>query len=414
MAHSANNIELFDPQLFSDEQHFLIAYSGGADSTALLHFCAHHPSLKNRVRAIHINHQLQKPSSEWQSHCEKQCRLWQIPIVVECLTLSDDSENTAREGRRAAFEQHIKHSEVLLTGHHLQDQVETVLFRLFRGTGLKGLGGMQSYSKLPSGHTIHRPLLLISKGQINTYLEFNQLTWVEDPSNQKNQYSRNKIRNQLLPVIEQYDEHAVQAIRQSAAYLQKSHELLLQLLPKDNPIPMNNLVTSTFLHHWIQKQGINPPPAKHLDAFMISCLQAEKHKNPSITWARYTLSLWHKQLYLLKRVAQPKNATLDFHQHIKLPCGGQISFSRPLDMRSLQIRYGVTGFRIKLTKHAQHKSIKKLHQEQKTPPWDKVITPFIYHNNELLAVGSWCTQSFEQLLAANNCDFSWQKPNQIL
>lgn len=414
MAHSANKTSLFDIQGFSANQHFLIAYSGGADSTALLHYCAHNPQIKNRIRAIHINHQLQQQSDAWQSHCQKQCKDWKVPVVIERMNLNDDSENTARNARRDAFEQHLKSNEVLLTGHHLQDQIETVLFRLFRGTGLKGIGGMQENSKLPNGQLIHRPLLHLNKSKITSYLQSNHLSWLEDPSNHINQYSRNHIRNELLPVIKSYDEHAFEAISKSSQQLQASHELLMQLMPAQNPLPWHCVNNTTFLHHWIQKQNINPPPAKQLDAFINSCNHAEKNKKPSIHWHNHCLILWREQLYLLNPIPQPEDTTLPFKQNMALPCGGQIAFSQPLGINLLQIRYAVTGARIKQAGHTHHKSIKKLHQEQQTSPWDKYITPFIYHQESLVAVGSWVSEDFHQQLIKNNCDFSWQKPKQVL
>ncbi len=414
MAHSANKLKLFDPAQYPAEQHFLIAYSGGSDSTALLHFCAHHNQLKGRIRAIHINHQIQAESNDWQKHCESQCHAWQIPLVTTRVCLDDDSENSARNARRQAFMQHLKTNEILLTGHHQQDQVETVLFRLFRGTGIKGLGGISNHSQLPQGQHISRPLLGLRKQHIIEYLHAFKLIWLEDPSNQSSRYSRNHIRHQFLPSIQAYSEHAYDAICQTAEHLQHSHRLLMRLMPEDNPLPLINDIDATYLHHWLQKKGVYPPGIHQLENFMTSCKQAAQHKHPELNWSTMRLIYWHHQFFLLHQAPQTKDTVLPFQPCMSLPCGGQLLFSEPMDISCLQIKYQVTGTRLKLAQHAHHKTVKKLFQEAQTPPWDKNITPFIYHGEQLLAVGSWCSESLTQLMDQNNCQYSWQKPIQIL
>ena len=97
-----------------------------------------------------------------------------------------------------------------------------------------------------------------------------------------------------------------------------------------------------------------------------------------------------------------------------MPCGGSLQFSHDLPLDDLLICYGVLGERLKMAQHKHHKTIKKLHQEHNTPPWIKTVTPFIYHNDQLLAVGDWQRETFKQLLEVNNCQYSWQKPEQIL
>lgn len=414
MVPSANHTELFDVGSLPANPCFLIAYSGGSDSTALLHFCAQHPALQGRIRAIHVNHQLQDEANDWQQHCARQCQDWQVPLVVARVTPDGASEDAARQARLQAFESHLKEGECLLTAHHRQDQAETVLFRLLRGTGLKGMTGIAQHHQWQQ-HASFRPLLNVSKTTINDYLSSHELTWCHDPSNDENHYQRNHIRNQLLPMIETRQPNAVTHLTETASRLAESLACLHQLLPDDNPLPLTaHNISAAFIHHWLEKQGHAVFTAKQLNNFIETIQQAAADKAPTLEHQQCRLIAWKQQLFLLKPPAQLESQTYAFDQQLALGAGGQVSFSKNLPITQIDVAYQLPGQKLLMAGHAHHKTIKKLHQEAQTTPWDKAATPFLFVDQKLVAHGEWVSASWDAFLKSHNAQYTWHKASQIL
>ncbi len=186
-------------------QAFLIALSGGLDSTVLLSLFAklrqkrpHLPPLS--VRAIHIHHGLSPNADSWAKHCQDLCDQFQIPLIIERVQVDKTNgiEAGAREARYQAIKKHLQTQEILVTAHHLNDQTETFFLALKRGSGLKGLGAMQQQSVL-FGMPILRPLLGFTRTQLENYAQKEKLNWITDESNEDNRYDRNFLRNEILP-----------------------------------------------------------------------------------------------------------------------------------------------------------------------------------------------------------------------
>ena len=179
-----------------------VAFSGGLDSSVLLQVIGDYPSLKRKCTALHINHGLQELSDDWEKICEDKALSLGISFKSWKLkNLQSFSENSMRDERLKIFENWVNDNDIILTGHHLEDQAETILFRIFRGTGLKGLKGISKTAKVKNIN-FHRPFLEKSKKDLLLYAEEKNLNWVEDPSNKESYFSRNKIRNDLIPNIE--------------------------------------------------------------------------------------------------------------------------------------------------------------------------------------------------------------------
>jgi tRNA(Ile)-lysidine synthase len=170
-----------------------VAFSGGLDSTVLLHmlvWLAHRHELPV-IRAIHVHHGLQAAGDHWPAHCQAVCDGLGIPLqVVRVKVLPGASmERAAREARYEALSGCLSEGDLLLTGQHRDDQAETVLFRLLRGAGVRGLAAMPVERPLGLGRLL-RPLLGVSRAELEAYARRNALRWVEDPSNQDHDYSR--------------------------------------------------------------------------------------------------------------------------------------------------------------------------------------------------------------------------------
>ncbi|MBA1274257.1 tRNA lysidine(34) synthetase TilS [Stutzerimonas azotifigens] len=213
-----------------------IAYSGGLDSCVLLHLLARLTRAQPLppISAIHVHHGLQSGADAWADHCRETCRALGVPLEVARVRVAASAslENAAREARYAAFETRLGDGEVLLTAQHRDDQAETLLFRLLRGAGLKGLAAMSPTRALGRGLLL-RPLLGVGRGELEAWARAEGLSWVEDPSNASLDYSRNYLRHQIIPAFEQRWPAAVPAIARAAGHLAEAQGLLDELAELD-------------------------------------------------------------------------------------------------------------------------------------------------------------------------------------
>ncbi|MBY0403555.1 MAG: tRNA lysidine(34) synthetase TilS, partial [Cyanobacteria bacterium] len=222
------------------QTHFVIAYSGGVDSTVLLHLMA---KLREKyplvLTAAYYHHGWREENIDEVGILHQNCQQTKIPLVIiPCDKTLPKTEGAAREARYKAFIHLAKDIDAqgILTGHQADDQVETLLFHLFRGTGIEGLSGIQKKlmfqqegffeGKIP----VIRPLLDIFREGISRYAQLNQITFFEDPTNQDNHYQRNAIRNQLIPLIQERFPQAKSAILRLATLTAGDMEILQETL----------------------------------------------------------------------------------------------------------------------------------------------------------------------------------------
>lgn len=213
-----------------------IALSGGLDSTVLLHLLA---NLAQRealppLGAVHIHHGLQTAADAWPAHCRELCAALSVPLHIEYVHVAAGAslEQAARDARYAALAAHLAAGEVLLTAQHRDDQAETLLFRLLRGAGVQGLAAMPASRALGVGQLV-RPLLNCSRAELQAYAQVHDLRWVEDPSNSDEHFSRNYLRRQVLPIIQQRWPQATATMARSAAHLHEAGKLLDELAQQD-------------------------------------------------------------------------------------------------------------------------------------------------------------------------------------
>ena len=205
-----NHADLAPPSLahFSPSLPFAVALSGGADSCALLLACVRRWPMQ--VRAVHVHHGLQAAADDFAAHCQILCDLWSVPLVitrVQAHAASGESpEDAARLARYQAYAQVLQTHwggaiQDIALAQHADDQVETVLLALTRGAGLPGLSAMPALAER-GGLRIHRPWLDVPSQQLRDWLVQEGVTWIEDPTNQDQRYTRNRIRHQLLPALD--------------------------------------------------------------------------------------------------------------------------------------------------------------------------------------------------------------------
>lgn len=290
-----------------------VAYSGGLDSTVLLHWLAHSP-LHSRLSAIHVHHGLSDHADEWLEFCQQQATAWQVPFhsaQVRVKARGEGLEGAARQARYAVFQQRLEPQDGLLLAHHCDDQLETFAQRWLRGSGLRGLGAMRR-SRQQHGFRLMRPLLRLSRQQLQDYAQQHQLSWIEDESNTDTQHSRNWWRHHGLPPIWQRFSSAKPAALRTVERLQQDAEtleLLLQqqLAPLLSHSPWPGTVHerldltllwqqpaalhSYLLRQWWMQHGLELPPQARLDSWL-TMLQAPADKQPTgqlggHQWVRY-------------------------------------------------------------------------------------------------------------------------------
>jgi tRNA(Ile)-lysidine synthase len=241
---SANNsanagVGLLAPS-FQPELPLAVAFSGGADSTALLLACTR--KWPGQVRAIHIHHGLQAAADGFASHCQALCEQLQVPVVLCKVNANHEAgqspEDAARKARYSALSEAVC-AHPLLEGvkdiavaQHADDQVETLLLALTRGAGLPGLASMPS-TWIRDGLTWHRPLLSVPGAQLRKYLTQAQVTWIEDPTNQDQQFTRNRIRAHLLPALELAFPQFRDTFSRSASHAAEAQEILNEVAAAD-------------------------------------------------------------------------------------------------------------------------------------------------------------------------------------
>ena len=247
---------------------FAVALSGGADSTALLIACA--TRWPGRVHAVHVHHGLQAAADGFAAHCVALCERMQVPLVVQRVNAAhaagESPEDAARQARYRALAEalhnnwggEIKH---MALAQHADDQVETLLLALSRGAGLPGLACMPRVAER-HGVTYHRPWLGVPSSQFRDALRASGETWVEDPTNTDTRYTRNRIRAELLPVLEQAFPSFRQTFARSASHAAQAQTLLQELAQQDlqqvgNPPAIKALQQfsesrqSNVLRHWL-------------------------------------------------------------------------------------------------------------------------------------------------------------------
>jgi tRNA(Ile)-lysidine synthase len=258
---------------------FAVALSGGADSTAMLLACA--TRWPGRVRAIHVHHGLQAAAEGFVQHCEALCQRLNVPLVVVRVNAAhaagESPENAARQARYAALTEALQqnwggHIKDIVLAQHADDQVETLLLALSRGAGLPGLASMPALAER-GGVTYHRPWLHVLGQVLRLSLTQAGQTWVEDPTNSDTRFTRNRIRAQVVPVLEQVFPSFRQTFARSARHAAQAQVLLTELAEQDlqavgHPPSIHALQAlsearqSNVLRHWLMWEGTQASAAQ--------------------------------------------------------------------------------------------------------------------------------------------------------
>ncbi|CAL4318893.1 tRNA(Ile)-lysidine synthase [Buchnera aphidicola (Sipha maydis)] len=400
---------------------FLLAYSGGIDSTVLLYKLLKYKKKKNiSIRAIHINHQINPESKNWSKYCKKICNKNNIPIIVKKIHfLKKNIEAQARKQRYHIFKKNLLPKEVLLTGHNLDDQCETLLLSIKRGSGLQGLSGI-SYKKKFFKNYLIRPLLKFSKNKIKKWAISKNLTWIEDKSNYDVSYDRNFLRHKIIPKIHQRWNFFKKNCLKISKIIYQEHKLLNKLilsilkknLYKKNALKINKIKKMhNKMQYLIIKKWISFRIKKNLSHHFIkkiikNILQKNKKKNPHIEFKKYEIWNYNEHLYLIKKTPKMKDFIIFWHypyKKIKFPKNfgflkmknkkhtkKSLNIRAPKKKQIISIKFH-TNKKIKINNN-RPKTLKKIFNEYKIPPWKRKKIPLLFYNNIFIsAIGMFVT-----------------------
>lgn len=419
----------------------VIAYSGGVDSHVLLHACA---NLSDRFKtiqfkAIYINHGLHKDAANWCDHC----RLVSIGVGIEFTSIRVDASNivgegpeqAARHARYQALQTVIDDASLLMTAQHQDDQAETLMLQLLRGSGIKGLAAMPSLARFGAGQ-IARPFLNHSKQSLLDYAKKNHLDWIEDPSNSDTALNRNYLRQRVIPLIKQRWPAFAKTTSRTALHCAEADSVLSDCLSaygteanaetfdcraiKALTKPAQRLV----LREWLAQNELTLPSQKVLEQIQ-RVLSSHSTKSACVGWGEHQIRYFADTLYLCEYSQNPTRFSPINWQGSRVALVGNLGSLQITKTQSvgisqskwdaaahISVRSRLGGERIKLANRKGSKKLKHLYQEAKVLPWLRDNVPLIYIDDKLAAVADlWLAEEFCAEAGEATYQIEWLHPN---
>ena len=401
-----------------------VSLSGGVDSIVLLYALNQCLDKGCLIRAIHINHNLAKDSQVWADFCKRTCDRIQIQIDIHSIKVKNTEgfgiEAAARKARYQKLQRSIQEGEWLMTAHHQEDQLETILLRMARGTGIQGLQGIQKQFNFGKGKIL-RPLLDVSKSEVLGYARKNNLDWVEDASNQETYFDRNFLRMNVIPKLKERWPAFSSSVSRLSNISNQTSTLLKELAQQDlgSNYPIKNLDIDilknksngrviNIIRFLILKNEMTVPSMKVLNSG-VNILLNPKSVNPTMVWNNYCIKRYVDKLYFLKlSELQPNQSNKLMHWSIDEPLildedgsslAAIMAIGRGLSLKkcnkNLDVQFRKGGESIRPVGHKITKKLKKLFQEDHILPWTRDKIPLLYKKNELIGVGDlWFNQNY--------------------
>ncbi|GGM93266.1 tRNA lysidine(34) synthetase TilS [Shewanella xiamenensis] len=442
---SVHIARFLDSLPFQAGSKLVLAYSGGVDSEVLAYglseYAKQRPDL--RYQLIYVHHGLSPNADAWAKHCQERAALYGLPVTVERVQLElgprVSVEAAARKVRYQAILAHLNPQDILLTAHHEDDQLETILLALKRGQGPKGLAAMghiQPLSLAGKGECLQvRPLLDISREMIEAFAKAQHLVHIDDESNKDDKYDRNFLRLEIIPrlkarwpsIASTASRSAQLCAEQQAIVETEVSERLPKLLTKaavteQTVLKLTELASQPIewqgilLRGFIESQGFSLPSYVQLQQMLQQLIHAKEDAKVHIRINDCVLRRFAGMLYLdsgetLSTV--PHITARDLHQEILtlltqasalvgdktapfalVTTGPRLRLPNADEVVSL--RYGLAGqFRCQPHFRDKGRELKKLWQECAVPPWLRTDVGFVFYNDKLvMAFGLWVEKAF--------------------
>jgi tRNA(Ile)-lysidine synthase len=393
-----------------------IAVSGGVDSLALLHATQALAAAEPRIKlcGLHVDHGLQHQSGEWAESCRGQCAALGVPLKVLELHLQiakgESIEAEARRARYAAMAAELEAGENLLTAHHADDQLETVLLQLFRGAGVAGLAAMPAAAPLGAGRHI-RPLLAVQRHELEAYAAAAGLAWIEDPMNREWRFDRGYLRHEVLPVVRARWTSVADTVGRSARHFAAAQALLEALAEGDGAalvdgegrLEIAGLAALArdrqvnVLRWWISRQGLGMPSTARLESILRDVLPAREDAMPVVTWSTGEVRRYRGRLYVMAPLPEPPTAVavlepgravvIDGVGRLELVASEGAGLSAAVYPGPFVVKFREGGERLRPLGEALEKPLQQWFQEAGVEPWRRNRLPLVFAGNRLLAVG---------------------------
>lgn len=379
---------------------YLVCYSGGLDSSVLLHLACH--SSLRPLEAWHINHGLQPEAGTWEFHCQEYCQTLRLPLRIIRVrvdaTHSSGPEAAARSARYAALRSNMVDGDILVLAHHQQDQAETVLLRMLRGTGIEGLAGMRLLSKFAPGQ-LWRPLLDVPRDVLRSYAVRNHLRWVEDPQNLDPRYTRTWLRRQILPALNARQPGVTARLAQLSRWGAEQAVLSRDLARLDlaglrhaDALDLSSLSTLSLerqrnvLRGWFHEQGLSSPGSSVLTRLLNEVIGASVDAVPILRYQDHEIRRYRNRLYVMPQLPSSPDPGFQIRWKdqttLQLPPGcGRLGANRQ-PPSPLIVRFARPGERLRPSGSIHRQRLKKLFQHSGIPTWRRVRTPLVELNGQ--------------------------------
>ena len=397
-------------KLLSSYNQLIVAYSGGMDSVVLLHLLATNHQLRDKITAVYINHGINSQADQWDKFCKKTCEALMVDYLSQKINhqfskTDRNLEKKLRDARYEAFSSLTPNDSCLITAHHADDQAETVLLQLFRGSGIKGLAAMSEKTTIQHTQLI-RPLLAYPKAVLLAYANHHNLSWIEDDSNYNTNLRRNFVRHELLPLVKK-KWPGVNTILNRTAKLASEATQLINLVAKQDLISVLNQNNRTIdilllknltqirqknlLRYWLSELKLPIPSEVKINEVIKNAIYSNYDSLPIVTWNGGEVRRFKNNLYAMSPlIYHNPQLTLSYHQQpIVLPGDlGTLCLEIPngLSAEAITITFRNNGELIQLDGRQGKRKLKKLMQEWQIPPWLRNRIPLIYCKEKLISV----------------------------
>lgn len=407
-----------------------VGFSGGLDSTVLLHALASDADVRERgLRALHVHHGLHSDADAWVAHCESVCGALGVPLKVVRVDVQRGSgpEAAARAARHAAYADALAEGEAMALAHHRDDQAETFLLRALRGSGPEGLAAMPARRACGRG-TLWRPLLAVPRAALLDHARTHSLHWIEDPSNVDSALDRNFLRARVLPLLRERWPEADAALARSAALSTEATALLvpgdvdgLALASTDDPTVLSRSALALMprerrarvLRRWVASLGLPALPAGGVARIESDLLPAPADAGACYAWQGAEVRAWRDGLHAGRPVAPlPSDwaTRWDGRAALPLPGGGTLRLD-PVGAfdASVAVRARVGGERIALPGRNHSHALKHVFQDLGVPPWLRMAMPLLVDGDgAVLAAGDRIRSgAFDAWLRARGAQLAW-------
>jgi len=403
------------PRIFPGA-HLALGLSGGLDSVTLLSILLElAPALKFSLRAVHVNHGISPNAARWAEFCGGLCTRLGVPLQLESVDISPHRhlglEGAARRSRHEAFAR--VDADFVVLAQHSDDQAETLLLRLLRGAGLRGLAAMSALCSIPGMRArLLRPLLAVSRAEIETHARLRGLEWVEDESNADTIRRRNFLRRDVFPLLERQFPGARATVARAAAHLAEARELLDEMARADfercagaegvNVADLRGLGEArakNLLRYWCETKNIEPLSAARTGELLRQLSESRPDARIGLAVPGWTFLRYRERLYLRhasETIARNLCEVWDGANVLPmLSLGGVLKFKpeegRGLSLAKLRagrvtVRLRQGGERLRLDARRPRRTLKNLFQERGVPPWRRDRLPLVYCGDELVSV----------------------------